>query len=125
MDGQEVGIRLPGEYLSFSMAEAVEKMVHEEGLEDKITIDSAAANCVGHGNPVHHGTPGSSARHFRKRACVTDVGCDGPGHEYSWNGCVEYCVIFTLCRWRIGCDGGSLLEVAGAPVCRSVVYRRL
>ena len=39
------------------MAEAVfRKMVHEEGLEDKITIDSAATSTWEHGNPVHHGT---------------------------------------------------------------------
>ena len=31
-------------------------MVHEEGLEDKITIDSAATSTWEHGNPVHHGT---------------------------------------------------------------------
>ena len=38
------------------MAEAVfRKMVHEEGLEDKITIDSAATSTWEHGNPVHHG----------------------------------------------------------------------
>ena len=39
------------------MAEAVfRKMVHEEGLKDKITIDSAATSTWEHGNPVHHGT---------------------------------------------------------------------
>lgn len=39
------------------MAEAVfRKMVQEEGLEDQITIDSAATSTWEHGNPVHHGT---------------------------------------------------------------------
>ena len=39
------------------MAEAVfRKMVQEEGLENQITIDSAATSTWEHGNPVHHGT---------------------------------------------------------------------
>lgn len=39
------------------MAEAVfRKMVDEEGLSDKIIIDSAATSSWEHGNPVHHGT---------------------------------------------------------------------
>ncbi len=39
------------------MAEAVfRKMVEEEGLENYITIDSAATSSWEHGNPVHYGT---------------------------------------------------------------------
>lgn len=39
------------------MAEAVfRKMVNDEGLQDKIFIDSAATSSWDHGNPVHHGT---------------------------------------------------------------------
>lgn len=39
------------------MAEAVfRKMVVEEGLENYITIDSAATSSWEHGNPVHYGT---------------------------------------------------------------------
>lgn len=75
------------------MAEAVfRKMVHEEGLEDKITIDSAATSTWEHGNPgaSRYSQETRGARHFRKRACVTDVGHNGPGRGlHSWNGCVE------------------------------------
>ena len=58
------------------MAEAVfRKMVHEEGLEDKVTIDSAATSTWEHGNPVHHGTRKKlESTAFPQRACVTDVG---------------------------------------------------
>lgn len=39
------------------MAEAVfRKMVNDENLQDRITIDSAATSSWEHGNPVHHGT---------------------------------------------------------------------
>ncbi len=54
----------PGEYLSFSdAAEAVfRKMDHEEGLEDKITIDSAATSTVGTWELAHHGTSSQETR---------------------------------------------------------------
>lgn len=72
------------------MAEAVfRKMVHEEGLEDKITIDSAATSTWEHGNPVHHGT--------RKKL---------EEHGISAKGLVSRTLDATVAR---------LLEVAGVP----------
>lgn len=52
------------------MAEAVfRQMVIEEGLDNKIDIDSAATSSWEHGNPVHPGT--------RERLAKEGIGVDG------------------------------------------------
>ena len=45
----------------------------------------------------------------------------------SWEWMRRMCVISTLCRWKIGCDGGSFVRSgrSAARYCRSVVYRGL
>lgn len=81
------------------MAEAVfRKMVHEEGLEDKITIDSAATSTWEHGNPVHHGT----RRNSRSTAFPQKGLCHGRWTQRTWTRTTflewmrRMCVISTL-----------------------------
>lgn len=63
-----------------------------------------------------HSEEARGARHFRKRACVTDVGCDGPDADYILGmDASNVRNIHAFVDGKSDATVARLLEVAGVP----------